>query len=264
MVDAEHDTSDEEHGSYFAPMADLLAGILFVILILLMSFAIIHYPDDVSQPATPLKTTSAPSLRVPEVDTRMQRLAQITQARTALLRDIQADLILAGIMAQIDADNGILRFDDKVFFQADSSRLVRFGDRNAQVVATIIIRRIRCFLPGATANLADCPTPPAVLLDGLFLDVFASPDDFNGNKAFTEPASFAGARALAFFSAFAEGEPSYLLMRNGTGFQMVNAAGRVLTGDARQPRVAIGFAMIAAPPPIPQVPLSIVPASEPH
>lgn len=229
-----------EHGeSYYAPMADLLAGILFIILVLLMSFAIIHYPDADSVPVSPL--AQVPLESEPEVDARARRLQMVSRERLELLQAVVADLAAESISAHADAANGAV-IVDTALFKPGAFRPSFTGERDAMALGRILKRRGGCY----AARPIECGEPSPARLEAIFLDLRTNPADLAGARQNLEPAAFASARALALMGAVVDGEPSLLGLFSASGTPLLHAEGRAgPAAAAAVPALSIGFAMAA-------------------
>lgn len=91
----EHSEQDE---SYFVSMTDLMVGMLFIFIILLMAFAL--------------------NLKAQET-----RLTQTDKAREQMLRDIETALRNKGIPVTVLPESGVLRLPEQVLFDVNSSEL---------------------------------------------------------------------------------------------------------------------------------------------
>jgi hypothetical protein len=226
-----------EHGdSYYAPMADLLAGILFIILVLLMSFAIIHYPDADSVPVSPLAQTRPET--EPEVDARARRLLMVNRERLLLLQAVVADLAAESIAAHVDPANGGVVVDTALF-KRGAFRPSFTGERDAMTLGRILKRRTACHV----ARPTECGEPNPARLEAIFLDVSTGPDDLVGARQSLEPQAFAAARALSLMGAVVDGEPSLLALSAASGPPLVHAEGRAGSTPGAAPPLFIGFAM---------------------
>lgn len=92
---AHHAEQDE---SYFVSMTDLMVGMLFVFIILLMAFA----------------------LNLKEQETK---LTQTDKAREEMLRDIETALKNKGIPVTVLPESGVLRLPEQVLFDVNKSEL---------------------------------------------------------------------------------------------------------------------------------------------
>lgn len=97
ILEEVHDQlADEEN--YFVSMTDLMVGLVFIFIILLMYFA----------------------LQFQEVT---EELTGANKTRTEILEQLQETLKARGVEVIIDRDNGILRLPDSILFDSGQSQL---------------------------------------------------------------------------------------------------------------------------------------------
>src|ERR1700739_2922594 len=97
-----HYTHHDEDESYFVSMTDIMVGLLFLFIIMLMFFAL-----KFQQATTNLSTAN---------DTRSKILESIAQA----LKD-------HGVPVEIDIENGILRLPEQILFDRGKADLSQKG-----------------------------------------------------------------------------------------------------------------------------------------
>lgn len=229
-----HGEDIEQEETYYAPMADLLAGILFIILLLLMSFAIIHYPDPDSAPISSLapqpRSLTAPRLE-PEVDARARQLEALDRERTRLLDAISADLVARGVPARVDPGASRIVIEDGALFKAGTPDLSFSGELNAKEIGIVLAQHVRC-----VDN--SCPSGEVGRVNGVFIDVAAAA----GGSALSgklDARTFAAARALALFHTMVRGDASLLALRNGGGGELIRIGGV----ERPESAVLLGIAM---------------------
>ncbi|CAK0763189.1 hypothetical protein CCP4SC76_380003 [Gammaproteobacteria bacterium] len=102
--------------SYFVSMMDMLVGMLFLFIIMLMFFA--------------MKFNEA---AIKKIDT-FQTLISAEETRSKILEDIRKAMMDQGVVVEIDLENGILRLPEKILFDRNKS-ILSLGGRDA--VATL-------------------------------------------------------------------------------------------------------------------------------
>jgi flagellar motor protein MotB len=131
---------EEEEESYFVSMADMMVGLVFVFLILLLYFAL-QFRQETSR-----------------LDT--------DGTRAQILRKLERDLLEQGLKVQIDENTGVLRLPENVLFDTGQSVLKPEGE---QAVAKLR-RAMEAVLPCYTfPRKATCP-PAAHHLDAIFVE----------------------------------------------------------------------------------------------
>lgn len=134
-----------EDESYFVSMTDLMVGMLFVFIIILMAFAL-----NLQKQATDLGET-------------VDDLTAARETRAAMLHDIKRSLELQGVSVDVDEDNGILRLPERLLFQR--------GEYRIQAAANVLAGILPCFatLDGQTAPAA-CPPNKGGRLEAVFIE----------------------------------------------------------------------------------------------
>lgn len=139
MAAASHSAETQEE-SYFISMADMMVGLVFVFLILLLYFAL-QFRQETSR-----------------LDT--------TGTRAQILRKLQKDLLEQGLEVKIDENTGVLRLPEKLLFDTGQADLKPEG------LAAIdkLQRAMAAVLPCYTfPRPARCP-PAAHHLDAIFIE----------------------------------------------------------------------------------------------
>lgn len=111
--------------SYFASFTDLLVGILFIFIIILMLFASnMHKQEEVAKQVT-------------------EQVTAMLDSRNIVLNEIAKSLKDAGIQVVVDEEQGILRLPDKVLF--DRGRFELSNDGNDAVIKLANV--LKTYLP---------------------------------------------------------------------------------------------------------------------
>ena len=110
----------EEDEGYFVSMSDMLTGLLFVFIILLLFFAFQFR-----------KTT--------------EELTGANEARKALLRALEQELVQQKVDVEIDVDNGILRLRGVAMFEVNDDQLTAEGFRSVRLVADALAKHLPCY-----------------------------------------------------------------------------------------------------------------------
>lgn len=159
------DSHAEEDENYFISMTDMMVGILFIFIIMLMVFALnFKQQTDVSEDrferleeARRQAEIVADRLDIlkQKVHVELQQLDKSDQFRSALLQDIRARLIAQGLNVQIDLANGVLRLtEDAVRFEA--------GVADLDITAAENVRKIALVLREVLPIYAVCPPAKSV------------------------------------------------------------------------------------------------------
>ncbi len=164
--------ADEDSESYFVSLSDLMAGVLFLFIIMLTYFGLElrKTADAVSQHRTPVAAkaaAAAPSKPAAPV----QPLAPPQDLRTALLQRLKLLLLQAHNPADVDIAAGVVRLPNAVLFAGGSDQLSPGGQAALTGLAGALMQVLPCAASAPGAPAPDyCPSAPgrlvAVTLEG--------------------------------------------------------------------------------------------------
>ncbi|RFC62259.1 hypothetical protein DYI37_17295 [Fulvimarina endophytica] len=144
---ADHDVAhgsegEEESENYFISMTDMMVGILFVFIIMLMVFALnlqrltdqtrdqIAVADDLARQISELQE---------RIDSEFAAINEADAARRQLLKTLKDSLQAAGLSVEIDETNGVLRLaENAIRFASNDSRLSAQAVGNVRKVAGVL------------------------------------------------------------------------------------------------------------------------------
>lgn len=138
MIADEEPSGTDEGENYFVSMTDMMVGVLFIFIILLMTFAL-DFRSSTDERAEALEVAREVAVRLDQlqadVDAQLQRLADVRADRRTLLDTLQDRLVAKHLNVQVDEANGVLRLtEDSVRFPPGGAEL---SDRNRDNVRTI-------------------------------------------------------------------------------------------------------------------------------
>ena len=152
LEEAQEIVAEEEN--YFVSMTDLMVGLVFVFIILLMYFALQF--QDVTEELTGANKT-----------------------RTEILEQLQRKLKEQGVPVIIDSENGVLRLPDSVLFDSGQSALKPQGRANVEHLASALMEILPCYSDGVQRP-AKCP-PNKHKLESVYIEGHTDSDRFSGN-----------------------------------------------------------------------------------
>ncbi|ALA18585.1 MULTISPECIES: OmpA family protein [unclassified Chelatococcus] len=140
----------EEDENYFVSMTDMMVGILFIFIIMLMVFALNfrQLTDETvlltAEQQEQLNRANELAEQIAElrrqIANEITELNKADQARNELLEAIKAKLDVVGLKVTIDKDTGVLRLaEDAIRFAPESSRLDAEAQRNVDAVAKVLL-----------------------------------------------------------------------------------------------------------------------------
>lgn len=178
---------DEEEENYFVSMTDMMVGILFIFIIMLMVFALqFQKQKDTSEKLADTSKTQIEEVlkKVEEVRHQLQDLrvkingeledlSQSQRERTALLNDLERELKATGLDVQIDRENGVLRLtENAIRFATDRSILNAQASANVEKLASVLARVLPRYTGCvATDEITICQKlPPGAAIDTVFIE----------------------------------------------------------------------------------------------
>lgn len=167
---------EEEEESYFVSMADMMVGLLFIFIILLLYFALQFR-----------QTTDT--------------LTGAGQTRTELLRTLERDLKAKGLKVTVDTRTGVLRLPDNILFETGAYELSPQGQQAVAIVAGELASVLPCYtdiLPGGprcTSKMA------AHRVDSVFIEGHTDRVPLTGGGAVRSNLDLSALRATRTFQA---------------------------------------------------------------
>ena len=184
----EYETEGEE--SYFISMTDIMVGMVFVFIILLMYFA--YRIQNTSELTVPISELQAVNSRLDtatsQINVLKEELARAKQnplekylrdadvTREGILRELQSSIRAVGGVGENDvrllSDQGILRLAGDMLFPKGRSTIVinSPSDNAVKALAAALARVLPCFSLGPAGNPLKRCNPNAVFIDAVFIE----------------------------------------------------------------------------------------------
>ena len=175
LEEAQELVAEEEN--YFVSMTDLMVGLVFVFIILLMYFALQF--QDVTEELTGANKT-----------------------RTKILEEIQHKLKDQGVPVIIDRENGVLRLPDSVLFDSGQRDLKPEGRANVDKLASALIGILPCYSDGV-ARSANCPRSEHKL-ESVYIEGHTDSDRYTGSGGLKDNWDLSVVRATNTYRALIE------------------------------------------------------------
>lgn len=127
MKSSRNTSHSEDHDEgYFASFTDLLVGILFIFIIMLMISAT-NYQK-----------------RKQHTEEITKVMTKINEARNKVLVEMQKTLQDEGVQVSIDVENGVLRLPESLLFESGKWELNKQGDAALDKLANVLMTYIPC------------------------------------------------------------------------------------------------------------------------
>lgn len=152
--------SDDEEESFFVSMTDMVVGVLFIFVILLMYFAF--------------------QLR-DETEEIVNLEKSVDETRTEILKELQQALQEAGIRVTIDPEDGVLRLPEDVLFESGERDLSDEGKRSVEKLGAALLIALECHaFPLREAAAAKCEGDEHEV-DTIFVEGHTDGDQIRGD-----------------------------------------------------------------------------------
>ena len=173
--------SEEEEESYFVSMADMMVGLLFIFIILLLYFALQFR-----------QTTDT--------------LTGSGQTRTELLKTLERDLKAKGLKVSIDTRTGVLRLPDDILFATGEYELSRSGQNAVGIVAQELFHVLPCYTDTSDQAVHCTGRLAAHKVDSIFIEGHTDPVNFTGAGPVRSNLDLSALRATRTFQAMMDAQ----------------------------------------------------------
>jgi flagellar motor protein MotB len=178
--------TDAEEESYFISMADMMVGLVFVFIILLLYFAL------------QFRQTST-------------TLTDIQQTRATLLQSLDHQLLGSGLQVSIDTRTGVLRLPEDVLFDPGQAELTDRGRAAVAVIAQALAQVLPCYSyprprTQCRGNAHD--------LDAIFIEGHTDTDLWKGRGMLRDNLDLSVVRATNTYRALVAAAPELAMRRN--------------------------------------------------
>lgn len=191
-----------EEESVFVSMTDMMVGMLFLFILMLMFFA--------------LKFNEA----AVRTQTTVKQLLSAEDTRRIILSDVKKAMQDQGIAVEIDVENGILRLPENVLFDRGQADLSGRGQDAVGALARSLSVVMPCYatVPGA-ARPTTCPDTPHTI-EAVFVEGHT---DSDGSDALNWGLSVQ--RSLSTYQAMTEAQPELAMLKNTRDQTVLSVSG---------------------------------------
>jgi len=230
-----------EGHSYFIPMVDMLAGVVFILVILLAAATLVSRDEfvktETSQSATAKAEADmqaalkmqAQAQQIMEQAKQIEKIyldprRQVEIATQTLLERLAESLTRQGYQVETNLTESRLSVLGSQAFAGDAANLSAKGEQLSRDIAAALGDELPC-LTTRPAGLAQCAFYPQVRLETAEVQVVETPATGQ-----TGDASLADARSLTMMSAIVGGQPGLIALRTPSGTSILSYAGDVKGG----------------------------------
>lgn len=200
--------SEEEEESYFISMADMMVGLLFIFIILLLYFA--------------LQFRQTTETLTGAGETRREILQTLKERLDRRLRPYN-------LTVRVDAETGVLSLPNSILFEPGQYELSARGRQAVVIVADELSAVLPCYtdaLPGASKCVGRSVS--ANKIDALFVEGHTDSDPLTGGGALRDNLDLSALRATNTFRELTDSHPELEMLVNRSGkvpFPILGVAG---------------------------------------
>lgn len=198
----------EEEESYFVSMADMMVGLLFIFLILLLYFAL------------QFKQTTA-------------TLTGANEDRTKLLTTLEQSLKAKGLRVTVDYETGVLRLPEDVLFATGEYRLSPAGLGAITTVSGELARVLPCYSDAGKSGLTCKGTAAKHKLDAIFIEGHTDNVPYSGAPPVSTNLELSALRATETFKALMIAQPGLRDLTSPVGTRNLPIFGVSGYGESR-------------------------------
>ena len=244
----------EEKKDVFAPVADLMVGVVFVFIILVLALSL-HIVDDFEngvsrsvydelkrdrdEKVSLLVEASASKKRLAEfvryiqdtgVMPMLSRLAESNERRTKILNSLSERLEKEKIHVEIDRDNGTLRLDSARLFESSRADPTPEGASVIRLLGMALAEVTPCYLSGIQRP-ATCPEDrTSGILSAVYIEGHTDAAVIRRRiDRFRDNWDLSAARAIEAYKIVRESDPRISTLRNGEGKALIGVSGYAAT-----------------------------------
>lgn len=184
---------EPEEESYFISMSDMLVGLLFVFIILLVYFAVTFQQKE-------------------------NDLVGAGEARKRLLEQLEEDIEkkLPGVNISIDTQTGILRLPEEVLFKSSEYELSARGRDAVGLVAEVLAKRLPCYTKSSDVAVIRCVGPEEKhKIDTLLIEGHTDVDPVRGDRTGLGNLDLSARRATRTYLALTLSQAGLAKLTNG-------------------------------------------------
>ncbi len=240
--------------SYLASVSDLVIGLLFIFIILLMAYGFNYRQAETNQRETltalaaerdaleterdelglQAKALAAERDRLFALTRELEAVALAVEARherrSTLLEEIRAYLAAREVIVSIEPENGILRLPEALLFATGDAVLRREGARAVSVLAEVLQEVLPCYSEAAPELRIACSGSATPILEAVLVEGHTDQRPI-ATLEFRDNWQLGAIRGINMFRALTDAQPDLEGLRNPTGQPLLG----VSSYEARRP-----------------------------
>lgn len=238
----------DEEPSYLVSVGDLMVGMLFIFIIILMAFALnfrVAEEDAARIQGHLVRERDEVEVAKERLAEERDRLArerdQLTEQRDALSRvtdellndhQVRSDMLAAvhslleerQVEVSLDPEAGVLRLPEALLFDSAEAVFRPEGRRALRELAAVLARTLPCYSRALPLQQIDCPVAPQALLEAVLVEGHTDEVPINTTE-FADNWDLASTRAINTYKALMAFQPTLGDLQNGSGEDLLGVSG---------------------------------------
>ncbi|WP_374544856.1 flagellar motor protein MotB [Rhodoblastus sp.] len=242
-----HKIEEEEKKDVFAPVADLMVGVVFIFIIMVLALSLVMMEDAVPRPlydqtAQELKDVTAERdalkkradqfaefvsyLKTGSVVPLLDRLAEADATRAKILQMLKERLATQGVAVEADFRSGVLRLPTGNLFESGEADPTPHGREVIRLLGAALADTVPCFLPGAAPPPACPPQSQGSVLNAVYIEGHTDAAPLRGVKeGLRDNWDLSAARAIEAFRIVRDSDPRAPNLKNAEGKSLLGVSG---------------------------------------
>jgi flagellar motor protein MotB len=238
---------EDEKKDVFAPVADLMVGVVFIFIVMVMALSLVMMDDAVPRPTydqvgRDLGETRAERdalkqraerlfdfvtyLKTQGVVPLLDRLAEADATRAKILQMLKERLAAAGIPVEADFRGGVLRLPTGNLFESGQADPTPFGREVIRVLGVTLADTVPCFLNRQDRQAACPPLSAGSVLNAVYVEGHTDSAAFHGGAdGLRDNWDLSAARAIAAYRIVRESDSRIPTLKNAEGKSLLGVSG---------------------------------------
>jgi flagellar motor protein MotB len=235
----------EERKDLFGPVADLMVGVIFIFIILLIGLALHLQPEDYLRLQDRNAELEAENARLKvfvryvrdqQVNALFARIAAANETRAQMLEDMRGRLQVLGIAVTIDPTNGTLKLPAGGLFLTGQAEPTPQGRETIRKLGEVLTATLPCYSNVLAAEHLPAGCPEINIystLSSAYIEGHTDVVPFGASAGrFRDNWDLSAARAIETFKLLRETDPLLRDLRNQDGDALLGVSGYAETRPA--------------------------------
>ena len=238
---------EEEKKDVFAPVADLMVGVVFIFLVMILALSLVMMEDavprpdydqvvreltetraklDVAQKRSDQLVDFVSYLKTQGVIPLLDRLAEADATRAKILQTLKDRLDAQGVKVEADFRSGVLRLPTGNLFESAQADPTPYGRDVIRILGQTLADTVPCFIPGE-ARPVNCPQlAPGSVLNAVYIEGHT---DFapirSAGEQFRDNWELSAARSIAAWRIVRESDARIPNLKIADGKSLIGVSG---------------------------------------